>query len=224
MQIQAIYKKYKIPKHLEMHHFRVAAVAKLIVDNFSEETRDLEFDKDIIITACLLHDIGNIIKFNLTLYPELNKPEGYEYWRGVQDEFISRYGPDEHLGTQKIAREIGVNEEVLQILKGIGFANSENIVKSDNYNIKIVTYADQRVGINGILSMQERHAEGRERYLKRKNSSAFSSPIEEFDRLAGFLEDVEKDIFAHCKIMPNEINDKSVAPVIKEVQAYELNV
>lgn len=219
MEILEIYEKYKIPKHLQLHQFRVAAVAKLIIDNFSDET-SIKIDSKAIISACLLHDIGNIIKFNLTLYPALNEPEGYNYWKGVQDEFISKYGPDEHAATIKICKEIGVHEYVLEILKSIGFTNSEYVAKSGNYNLKIVAYADQRVGINGILSMEKRHAEGRERYSKRKNASAFNSPIEEFNRLAAFLADVEKQIFKHCKIKPEDINDRSTQEVIMDLKRY----
>lgn len=220
--IQDIYKKYEIPAHLQMHHFRVAAVAKLIIDKFPKDSPKI--NENLIITACLLHDIGNIIKFNLMLYPELNSPRGYDYWKSVQDRFILKYGPDEHKATYMIAKEVGVDEKVLKILNSIGFSNSGKVASSRDYNLKITAYADQRVGIDGIMGMAERHTEGRNRYLKRNNASAFTSPLSEFNTLAEFLKDIEKDIFSHTKIRPEDITDMTVAPVIEELKNFMLNI
>ena len=55
-KISEIYAEYKIMPNLQMHMYRVAAVASLIYDNFNEP-----LNKEEIITACLLHDMGNII-------------------------------------------------------------------------------------------------------------------------------------------------------------------
>jgi len=220
--IQDIYKRYEIPVHLQTHHFRVAAVAKLIIDKFSKDNPKI--NENLIITSCLLHDIGNIIKFNLMLYPELNSPRGYDYWKAVQDRFILKYGSDEHKATYAIAKEIGVGDEVLQILNGIGFSNSGKVAEGRDYNLKITAYADQRVGINGILSMEARHEEGRARYLKRNNASAFASPLSQFNALVEYLKDIEKDIFSHSKIRPEDINDESIAPVVEELKNFVLTV
>ena len=46
---------------LQLHMYRVTAVASRIVDNWKGQN----LDKKEIIIACLLHDIGNIIKFKL---------------------------------------------------------------------------------------------------------------------------------------------------------------
>ena len=63
--ITDIYEKYKIMPLLAMHQIRVAAVAMMICDSLS-----VPIDKDSVIKACLLHDIGNIIKFDLNHFPE----------------------------------------------------------------------------------------------------------------------------------------------------------
>ena len=74
MKISEIYQKYQIPPHLQLHMYRVSAVAWTICDNFDEE-----LDKIKIVAADLLHDMGNIIKFDLKLFPEFLEPEGYDY-------------------------------------------------------------------------------------------------------------------------------------------------
>src|SRR3989344_1397907 len=120
MKIIEIYKKYKIPPNLQEHQLRVAAVALTICDNFNSE-----IDKDSVIKAALLHDMGNIIKFDLSKFPEFLEPEGIEYWKRVKEEFRKKYGEDEHNATYEIAKEIGVNKFAFEIIQGYGFSKYE---------------------------------------------------------------------------------------------------
>ena len=46
--------------NLAMHQLRVAGVAMQIC-----ESLDTNIDTNSVVKACLLHDMGNIIKFNL---------------------------------------------------------------------------------------------------------------------------------------------------------------
>ena len=84
--ITDIYTEYRIPPALQLHQFRVTGVALQIIGSI-----DVAVDADSIIVACLLHDMGNIIKFNLDYFPEFLEPEGLEYWQYVQNEFIEKY-------------------------------------------------------------------------------------------------------------------------------------
>ena len=46
----------------------------------------------------LLHDLGNIVKFDLEKYPDFlgkEKPR-LEYWKKVQKEVREKYGSDDH--------------------------------------------------------------------------------------------------------------------------------
>ena len=62
MTISQIYNKYSIPINLKKHMLRVAAVGKIICDN----TKDIKINKNLIIKTLLLHDIGNILKFDFS--------------------------------------------------------------------------------------------------------------------------------------------------------------
>lgn len=62
MNILEIYNKYYLPENLQMHMLRVAACSNLIIDNWSGP----EIDKEAIIRVCLLHDMGNIVKYQKT--------------------------------------------------------------------------------------------------------------------------------------------------------------
>lgn len=213
MSILEVYKEYRIPPQLQFHQLQVAGVAKLITDNFTEL-----IDRKDIIMACLLHDMGNIIKFDLSLYPEYVEPEGLEYWEKVQREFVEKYGNDEHKATYTIAKEIGVNEKVSFILENIGFSNAEFVVGSDNFELKIATYSDQRINFGEVIDMRARHLASRKRYLKKKNFN-HAAKTNDFDKLSNMWRDIENQIFEKAKIKPEEITTEKVE---KEIESLSL--
>jgi hypothetical protein len=188
---------------LQKHQLRVAAVAKIVCDSCSEETDDYE-----IITACLLHDMGNIIKFDLSFFPEFLEPEGEQYWRAVRTDFLKKYGDNEHEATVMIAKEIGVSERVIVLINAIGFSQIPKAYESNDLSVKIAAYADSRVTPHGVTDLEGRLREGRERYKnhfkkKPKEDSFYEEMIEIFKK-------VESQIFENVPIYPEDINDSSV--------------
>lgn len=107
MTIQQIYDEYKIPPFLQLHQLRVAAVAKMLCD----AGLDVVQERDMIKT-CLVHDMGNIIKFDMDMFYESWDPEGTAYWNGVKDDFKRRYGGDEMRATLNIIEELGLNGDI----------------------------------------------------------------------------------------------------------------
>src|SRR5690242_14147552 len=112
MGIADIYLQYKILPFLQLHQLRVAAVAVQICRSLS-----VEVDTNSATVASLLHDMGNILKFDFQAYPSAFEPEGISYWKRVQDEYRAKYGNDEHDATLTIARELGVSDAVLGIIR-----------------------------------------------------------------------------------------------------------
>jgi len=99
-KISEIYREYKTMPSLQEHMLRVGAVASLICDNFYES-----LPKEEIITACLLHDMGNIIKSQLGYFKDFPETKNLEYWKKVKDEYIEKYGKDEHVAVIIIAKK-----------------------------------------------------------------------------------------------------------------------
>jgi len=196
---------------------RVAGVASLICDNYY-----LSLNKDAIITACLLHDMGNILKFNFDVFPEeFYGTQGREYWEKVKQGFKEKYGEDEHKAAYAIAEELTVSATVMNLLKSIGFRDAQATFESDDYGLKVTCYSDHRVSPFGITSMHERFEEGRERNMKNRPGKFTKSG---FDELAGYWYKVEKQIFAHCKIKPEDITDENVNPLVDGLRSFETKV
>ena len=213
--ILEIYAEYKIMSGLQMHQLRVAAVASLICDNF-----DGSLNKEEIITACLLHDMGNIIKADLNYFPEFLEPEGLEYWQKVKDAYLEKYGNNEHQATLQILRELGL-ESLSEYVEAIDFRHLEKNIEVEDFGTKICYYADSRVTPLKIVSIEQRLLEAKERYGKR-NGYAVSD--EEREASQYVLLELEKQIFAKCKIKPEDINNDSATSVISELSNFRIMV
>lgn len=196
---------------LQEHMLRVAAVASNICDNLT-----VSVNKEDIVVASLLHDMGNLIKSNLNLFPEFLEPQGLEYWQKIKDEFIKKYGSDEHEATAKILKEIGVSDNILYLADQNRFVFLCKHRDSNDMHIKIIKYADTRVGPHGILSFEERMGESTERYKNEK----FGPMDKERLQLIACGKEIEEQIFAKCKIKPEDITDESSRSTILELRNF----
>lgn len=211
-----IYAAYRIMPDLQFHQLRVAAVGKFICDNFKKpiNTRN-------VALACLFHDMGNIIKSDLTQFPEFLKPQGKEYWEQVKVEYIQEYGKDEHAATNIIGKEIGLPESVLGIIDNMRFSRSEEILSSESYELKIAKYADLRAGPHGIIPIRERLDEAKRRYERSGSLGTLgANDSNDFDRFANASLEIERQIFSHAAIVPEDITDASAEPIIEELREY----
>jgi HD superfamily phosphodiesterase len=211
-QILDVYEKYKVMPQLQEHQFRVAAVAKQIAENMT-----VPVDTDSVIKASLLHDIANIIKFDLSVFPEYSEPEGLEYWKKVQADIISKYGDEEHQASLKIARELNMSPEILDYLGQVGFEKATENARRQDYETKICAYADMRVSPNGVVSIQGRLDDMEKRYFGKYGKN--TPEQQEFDRL---IHIIEGQIFQKSKIKPADITDESIEPILKNLRAYEI--
>ena len=210
-KISEIYAEYKIMPILQEHMLRVAAVASLICDNFSEP-----LPKNDIITACLLHDMGNILKSNFKFFPESLEPEGLKYWQKIKDDFIKKYGNSEHEATIQIMKELGVSLNAISLVDKIKFSLLCNHCDNDDMSIKTIVYSDARVDPYGVVSYDERMNEAKERYKNHKNNPG----KKELKKLVACGKKIEKQIFAKCKIKPEDINDETVAPIVSILRNF----
>ncbi len=208
-----IYAEREIVPDLQMHQLRVASVAKIICDNFK-----VNVDADRIVKACLFHDMGNIIKFNMSTFPISFKPLGVEHWSRVKERFITKYGTDEHHANLEIAKEIGLDSETVDIIDHIGFNRLETVNKSGKYEYMIASYSDSRVIPSGVTSIAGRLEEGRKRYADKIRNT--DSGVHR--RLVDALTDLERRILAECDIKVDDINDDSIKENMRILSSSKL--
>lgn len=209
-----IYNDYQIMPMLQVHMLRVAAVAKSICDHHK-----ISLDTENIVSACLIHDMGNIIKFKLDYFPEAVKPEGLEYWTKVQKEFMEKWGDEQHRATNKIAEEIGISSKTRQYLDRIGFSMSCENRNFNEIGLKIGPYADMRVSPEGVKPLQERLEDLFNRYQYSSNMQHVPSDTTQKSEC---LHAMERQIFVENSLSPEKITDELIAPVIEELQKYHI--
>lgn len=193
MTIGQIYKKYHIMPNLQTHMYRVSVVARVLCTHFENEC-----DAESVISATLLHDMGNILKFDLT---------GQEKWLHLQREFKEKYGTDEYVATVAISHEVGVTQRVVELIYSLSFSHSSENVTTSDYEKKLCAYADMRVAPWGVVSLDERLLDLEKRYAARYPSPEDQQRREHFRRDAYAL---ESQIFAHCDISPSDITDETI--------------
>lgn len=216
MTVQEVYERYRIIPALQLHQLRAAGVARILCEQHPGVR-----DKKSPVIACLFHDMGNIIKFDLGAIPEFLEPEGLAYWQKVKDEYIAKYGTDEHVATEHIVHEIGLPKEVLALIQKMGFSKAETIHTHSSTEPQIVEYGDQRVAPSGVVSLEARLSDGRRRYIA-KAGHDYAASRDAFAGNAAALKKLEQQLFKDLSIKPEDITEESVAPFFEEFREYEI--
>jgi len=164
-----------------------------------------EVNWDLIKKSALVHDLGNIVKFNLDKYPQFlgSEQKNMEYWKKVQREMIEKYGRDDHEATRQMLTEINVDPKIVQGILGKSFHNAVEIKNSHNWLTKILLYADLRAMPFGVVPLSERLDDVRDR-MPQYTSRA------DFEDLVGAALDIEKQIQHHLNVEVSEIADDSI--------------
>ncbi len=221
--IVSIYEQYRIPPWLAMHMRRVAAVAGRVFDAHAKRADGAdnvlsERDRSDLCSACLLHDMGNIIKFNFSVLGEEVSVEGKDHWETVRSDMIARYGRDEHHATLAILDELRVSPRVREIVDAIGFLKNEDTLASGDLLKKIAAYADSRVVPSGIAALADRLQDMHERYATRHPKDA-----PETERNSKALYDIEKELFQGAQIRPEDITEASCTELCSELTRFDID-
>ncbi len=212
------YRTYRIMPSLAAHQMRVAAVVCAILD--AREARGhggTASWRHEIVSACLLHDMGNIIKFDLAYFPEFVEPEGMAYWASVKQEFMAKYGTDEHAATLAIAKEIGVSATTFHNIEGVGFSHAAQTLEEGDLGAILCCYADQRVAPHGIVTLDARFHEGTARYGGRAHRMV--DPAYAAREMAA-LRTMESRLFADAALAPGEVDDARCEKYFSMLEAF----
>ena len=83
--ILKIYEKYGTPSNLQEHMLRAAALSNIICNSW----KGPQINRERIVTVMLLHDMGNVVKMNLTK-KEYLPPENQDisYWEDYKTNIL----------------------------------------------------------------------------------------------------------------------------------------
>lgn len=212
MTIRDLYAKYHIMPQLATHMLRVAGVGKIIAEHWKARC-DVRF----VTELCLLHDVGNLVKFDLSEKEE-NKMygpiENAAKWRARQQEYWKKYGKNAHDATIGILREAGLTqfeapireEEQLYFLE----PKEAELAKASVPAI-ILMYADCRVTPAGVTSYRERIDDLKTRYGGVATNTWY-----------GWTYWFEDWMEAQTDFDLQSITEKSVTPLFDEMLGYNI--
>ena len=92
------------------------------------------------------------------------------------------------------------------------------INESNDFEKKLLEYADMRVGPYGVVSITERIREGSVRYAGKKNGFTASR----YAVLVSALQQMENDVLGQSKIKPQDITDENISEIIVELKKCTL--
>jgi hypothetical protein len=147
---------------------RAAAVGRIICQNLKR----VEIDKDLVIKALLLHDMGNIIKFDFADTDMLQKKDKKRVNELIktQKQFIKKYGNKTDEVTLQIIKEMTFDKRIIKLCANSHWEEAEEIIENDYWNRKIVCYSDMRVGPFGIMNLHDRFIDLIKRRPKKKKA------------------------------------------------------
>lgn len=171
--LKDIYQKYNITPNLAQHMLMVAALGEHLAENWTSP----DIDKEVLIDTLLLHDIGNLVKFDLnsnrsqkmlnkTASPIANK-QPLQHWQKKQQEMINKYGANADQANLAIIIELKTNPKIKQLLENHSFEELEHSLQTHNWEKKLVFYCDLRFTPSGLASVEERISDLRQRYQQK---------------------------------------------------------
>jgi len=208
--IEEIYDRFVIPGNLRLHMYRVASVAEMICDN----RNGIGVDTHDVVAACLLHDLGNIVKFEIKNERSrgLLGADGkdVEYWLGVKRDIVAKYGAVDHVATRNMLMELDVDSRLILMIDDMGGVLGTG---GKDFEADICSYSDCRVGPTGVMSVNSRIKDFYERSMLGDNAILKKRAIALRANLGGILK-TERKIFADARIRPEQIDDKSIKPYL----------
>lgn len=213
MNIHQIYKQYAIPINLREHMYRTAAVGSVIADSLTAKP----VSADNIIQTLLLHDMGNILKFDLSnasLLSDQDKARVNELER-IQQDFTNKYGKTPDEATIAILEELFVTQEIVSLVKQAHWSKSPKLLNTYHWNAKIAIYADMRVGPFGVMSLSDRF----DNLINRRPESK-----QEIANLKIYGKKLEQDIQKNCSYSLSAINDAKIEPIVTVLPQTQISV
>lgn len=222
--IVQIYQNYQVPPNLQQHMLRVGAVGKLALDHWQGE----KIDKQHILDALLVHDMGNLIKFELDkqqskkmLKTTKKTKASTKNWKKIQQQMIERYGSNADRANELIAQELSLHQRTQKLLMHHSFERLVEIAPENHWEEKLVFWADLRIAPQGLVSAEARIQDLKDRYEHRDERWADSSLYNLWLKTAITI---ERQLNQRTSINLQEITQQDLEPIVEQLTAYQLEI
>lgn len=199
MKIGDLYDKYQIMPQLAEHQLRVGGIAKLVTEGWKSKE---EARKSVL--ACLVHDMGNIVKFDDKIG---------EKWIKVREEIRQKYGADAHSATCAILNEAGLSEYAKYMEEEAEMYGKSGLTLLDFQTCSrpalMIMYADLRVVPSGVVSLEERIQDLENRYGKPRFERQWDKVFEGYIKTLSVRN-------------PASINESDVTPLFDEMLTMDI--
>ncbi len=207
-KIQDIYDHYLVPSNLQKHMLWTAGIGDIITKSWQDSQNKIKAQD--VITALLVHDLANIVKFDLSfkLATPMDPSRSLNEWRQIQEKFKARYGLKADQANLAAAKELGLSKQIINLLDDHHFKSIPKVIKNQNCGHQITLYADLRIAPTGIVSIKDRVIDLKNRY------QAVDADWQD--------ETVFKNRLKNCLNLEQEINQRTKVDITK-IKQDELN-
>jgi predicted HD phosphohydrolase len=213
--IHDIYDELAIMPNLREHMIRVAAVADFIIDHWNGKS----LDRDLIVAACLLHDIGNIMKikdFDSVQQKAFMGEEAkrVEYWKTVQEHVRQQYGEHYDEVRDRMLRAIGVDKALASLVFRAKETAIQHLFNTHDDAALIYLYADNRVAPSGFVTLSERIADAKVRY-----PGYYDTPARKAVQYEKMLHVVEQYLTERTSAELPVVSEAELAPYVEKFRS-----
>jgi len=207
LNYKEIYQEFGIPPNLQEHMARVWGIISFIENHWNN--KDITINWETVKKAALLHDLGNVVRFDFVNHPEYlgSEQANLDHWREVQKQMIEKYGLDDHEATERMLKEIGIEQAIIDIIGNKSFGNSISTRNSSNWLSKLLAYADLRTLPTEIGTLNERITDIKARMPKYTNRP-------DFEDLVTACKEIEAQIASNLDVPIAQINEQSISEII----------
>ena len=220
MTIQSIYRQFPVPPTLQEHMYRVAALSSLICNSW----RGSQLDSQAIISTMLIHDLGNLAKFEISpdskiKFDDQPAEESCAYWAKQQQLLFQQFGKTPDEATISMVKHLHLKNEAkileLLMIHDLEPLKLELSQSNPNWAGRICAYSDFRVGPFGYVSLTERFSDLVKRYAHRQPFWADTQQVNEYQAVYTQIEDsIQSQIQIDLQLLPTATLQKIAAQLV----------
>ena len=181
--IQQAYTSYGLPRMLQEHMLLVAGITKILWEAWRDD--DYTLDTSSMTTAALIHDMGNMVKFDFGRFSDqIETPPWLTFYKEKKQWYIQKYGTNSEVANQRIAKDLDVTAEVQKLIDNRWRENFDAESTPTPWEQILVCYADSRVAPSGVVSLEQRAKDLLQRYPQSTEQiSSLSAKIKTWENI-----------------------------------------